>query len=265
MSNNVNHLTPTPIVDKNGVLTTRNKKMDTAPSVKATGIPPVSLTPSPSYKEGSSEHLRALIYGKDADTFEISYFSLLNEDDKKIIPLAIRLLTTGSDITRSQVRATLETALYRLVDAYSQSDEDELWRDRCRDARSPYIKHDMLKAWNASNLIDELELNENPSILGNKITHIDEDLATVLDRSGDETYWRGLAIAALTDVKVDRYNPQDNSLRNARVFAPWAGKHQDPARLIKIAKERGTLEVRTLMGIMQEQDAVAAPLREGTL
>jgi hypothetical protein len=86
-----------------------------------------------------------------------------------------------------------------------------------------------------------------------------------VDRSGDDNYWRGLAIVALTDLKVDRYNPQDRSLKNARVFAPWAGEHQDPARLIKIAKERGTLEVSTLIGVMKEQDETAAPLRDGAI
>jgi hypothetical protein len=265
MNNQSNHLTPTPVVDKNGILTTRHKKADTAPPAKTPSIPPVSLATAPSYEEGSIEHLRALIYGKDADTFNKEYLSLMDDDDKKIIPLAIRLLTTGSDIARSQVRATLESALYRLADAYDRSDIDELWRDRCRDARSPYIKHDMLTAWTASNIIDELELTDNPSILGNKVTYLDEALATVLDRSMNDHYWRGLAIAALTDLKVDRYNPQDGSLRNARVFAPWAGEHSDPARLINVAKERGTLEVRTLIGVMNEQDATAAALRDGTL
>jgi hypothetical protein len=265
MNNQSNHLTPTPVVDKNGVLTTRNKKTDVTPSAKASSIPPVTLAPAPSYKEGSIEHLRALIYGKDAGTFNKSYLSLMEDDDKKIIPLAIRLLTTGSDIARSQVRATLENALYRLADAYDRSDIDELWTDRCRDARSPYVKHDMLTAWTASNIIDELELNENPAILGNKVTYLDEALAFVVDRSGDDNYWRGLAIVALTDLKVDRYNPQDRSLKNARVFAPWAGEHQDPARLIKIAKERGTLEVSTLIGVMKEQDETAAPLRDGAI
>lgn len=265
MNNQRNHLTPTPVVDKNGVLTTRNKKADTAPSAKAPSIPPVSVTPAPSYKEGSVEHLRSLIYGKDANGFNKGYISLMEDDDKKIIPLAIRLLTTGSDVAQSQVRATLESALYRLADAYDRSDEDELWMDRCRDARSPYIKHDMLTAWTTSNIIDELELSENPAILRNKVMYIDEALATILDRSGDEKYWRGLAIAALTDVKVDRYNPQDGSLKNARVFAPWAGDHQDPARLIKTAKERGTLHVRSLIDIIEEEDRMTAPLREGTL
>lgn len=265
MGNHSTHLTPTPVVDKNGVLTTRNKKVDTAPAAKVSGIPPVTLTPAPSYAEGSIEHLRALIYGKDADTFDKAYLSLMEEDDKRTIPLAIRLLTTGSDIARSQVRATLESALYRLADAYGNSDVDELWRDRCREAMSPYIKHNMLAAWSASDLIDELEIDTNPTLLGDRVTMIDDDLATQLDRSGDEKYWRGLAITALTGIKVDRFNPQDKSLKNARVFAPWAGKHEDPARLIEIAKERGTLEVRTLLGVMDEQDKTAAALRDGNL
>lgn len=265
MNTSRNHLTPTPIVDKNGMVTTRHMKTATTTATSGTVIPPVTMGKSSPHPEGSIEQVCELIYGRnDADEHERLVVGLMQEDDKKTLPLAARLLTTGNDIAQSSVRAVLDTALSDIMYAYGESDDDELWRDRCHGAWSPFIKHNMMAAWNVGSLLEETGDSTNPRFLEEDIHRIDSvlnPLATYGDRSADNTYWRGLAAAAMTRV----YQNTKDDAKTIRGFVMWAGKHNDVSRVIATATERGTFNVVSLHEIMAEQDRTASPLRQGTL
>lgn len=265
MNTSRSHLTPTPIIDKNGVVTTRHMKASPTTSTSSTAIPPVALKKPSSYPDGSTEQFCEMVFGRDAvGDHEKMVVKLMQDDDKKTLPLAARLLTTGSDIAQSNVRAVLDTAVSDIMCAQGESYDDELWMDKCSTAWSPFIKHNMLAAWNAGNLLEETGSSDNPRFLENDIIQIDSalnPLATYGDRSADSTYWRGLAAAAMTRV----YHHTKDDAKTIRGFVLWAGKHDDVTRVISTATERGTFNVVSLRELMDEQDRTAVPLREGNL
>jgi hypothetical protein len=80
------------------------------------------------------------------------------------------------------------------------------------------------------------------------------------DKSADTNYWRGLAIIVATDVTVGADKEKD-----AKSFILWASKQPDINRIISVVKERDTLNVLTVQGVIEEQSKTTAPLREGTL
>lgn len=263
MSQNRSHLVPTPTVDKNGVLTTRHKKPENTSGDKANSIPQVSvMQESPSYVEGSIEHLADLVYGQDSAAYS-EVFRLMREDDKTTAPLGVRLITTGSELAKSEVRTVIDRAVSELFYAHNESDINDLWRDRCHNSWSPVIKNHMVAAWNIGNVIEETGCTLRPSFMHGDIIDLDaalNPLGTYGDRSRDTVYWRGLAAVVATDLGIGEGRKQD-----ARPFALWAGKREDLSRIVTLAKERRTLSPSNLQGIMDEQDRAAAPLREGTL
>ena len=263
MSQNRSHLVPTPTVDKNGVLTTRHKKPETTTGAKVRDIPQVGIMQEqPSYAEGSIEHLADLIYGQDAAGYT-EVFKMIQEDDPTTVPLAIRLLTTGSELAKSETRAFIDAAAGEMFWAYNESDQDDLWRDRCHRSWSPTIKMNMVAAWSIGNVKEETGCTLNPSFMNSEILELDTALnrfRPFADRSGDAAYWRGLAAVSATDLGIGEGRDKD-----AHSFALWAGKQEDLSRIVTLAKERRTLNAGDLQDIMNEQDRTAPPLREGSL
>lgn len=263
MSKDRSHLVPTQTVDKNGVLTTRHMKTNKPSASKQASFPAMKLAPTATTGDASVDHLGTLIYGGHVTMINAKIIENLDENDKTAVPLLISLLTTGSEGTRSHARMALATTFYDLVTWQGTAAYSGPWTNQSVDPWAQDIKHKTISAWHAMSVIEETGGVEKPEELAKAMEKLDlflHPLSTRGDRSEFPTYWRGLAATALTNVEAT-----DSNRKDAFQFPVWAGNHEDIDRVIEIAKERQTLNIPTITGIMGMQDQTVAPLRRGTL
>lgn len=260
------HLTPTPIVDKNGVSSTRLMKPSASkPSVAA--IPQV--TSAPSIIEGSPEQLMQIMFGDRRGDDEYYAINLMHENDMTTVPFAVRLLTTGTPTGRAFAQNELRGSLESIMESHSEHDNDDDWWNRNHIAWSPFAKQDMVLAWCAGNVYEEHQGEERQIDVHSLIKSartldaIFEPRLRRVDRSGDTGYWRGLCAIALTE--LGRGGIPRADMGEARIFADWAGAHEDISRIISTADERGTLDYYNLREVLMAQDGITPSMREGAL
>lgn len=260
MGANPNRLVRTLLVDKNGVLTTRMMRPETTPDAKNRFSPPM-LVPAPATADTNDQFLY-LVYGPHAGGWERNLASLVHEDDETTIPLAVELLTTGSELSQRNVSNVLDIAIDKMGDAYAASDTNPEWKQTCPSSFSPDIKQRMIGAWHIGNLIEETGVKMNPIDLQSRVMRYDMEF-NIGDLDGDrsekQSYWRGLAVLAIINP------PLKDTKTILPGFVTWVAEHPDPRRVIDLVRERNTLDVRILSGVIKDQDQIASSLRDGAI
>lgn len=206
--------------------------------------------------EDSVDHLEHMIYGYAVDELA-PILRAMGKEDLSIVPLAIRFISTGTEVAQSMTRAVLDNALDDARIALAKGET------LSSGSRILFLKRDMTIAWTLGNTMEETGLEWNPRYLTNDIIDVDQFLygyGTLGERSTDENYWRALGMIVMTNQSLT-----DDRNNEVMEFARWAGKQQDAPRIINLATERKTLNVGTLSALMVEQDRSTVPLLEGTL
>jgi hypothetical protein len=213
-----------------------------------------------------------LLYGTPARNYLPDIISILSNIeglDEDTLPLLVRLLTTGSQNAREDVRkafvataASFQTAFDEAEHTHGQGDWNEYedrW-DRFLDGyERPFIRNRLLEVWNAANVIDETGSNV---IIRDIISGMDK-LAILLksvnpdcdDAASTDRYWRGLAAIAVSRDGLPHLTEKGWVKLDVAVpgFIEWAGNHEDIATVIDVARERDSFDRGLLEGILVEQ------------
>jgi hypothetical protein len=264
MGMNSSNLTPTSIVDKNGVRTTRNKKAPAASSAKQPILPPVTLIPAAT-PDTSVRDLHELVYGKNGGDYKLGALEALHEDDPGTTKLAASMISSGIEPAEILARSTIDRAVTQilLVQKYQPSGDE--WKASCADSLSPRIKDNLIRAWTTGNLILETGAEVNPMEIENRIALHTRTLIRSgrmsRSQSTDPDLLRGITIISLAGISSLVGDTQED----APAFIQWASKRNDPARIVALVQEWETLEVDALESIIAKQDRTTAGLREGVL
>lgn len=177
---------------------------------------------------------------------------LVGADHADTLPIFKRCLATGTEQARREARRFV----CALMNGIHKSAEHE--------PLYPQTPANLLWVWNGVNVLNEMG-----------ITYVDEDYDIFtkssylegyypnLEREAlgyplSDEYWRGIAAMTLTGLRPD---PEEDVLG----YVMWAGAQADVAKAINTAKDRNTLNVETLTGIIAQQDTTKPPLNSGIL
>jgi hypothetical protein len=184
----------------------------------------------------------------------------VHEDYAPNIALFTRFLSTGTPDSREHAGTVIRGALALMNESMNPDDGDH--PDDFQDAYYPLSTVNASRVWNTVNVLNECDQPEDDP--WDKIFQQSmlETLHPCLDpeRQGnpeDDEYWRGASLLSLTGL-----HPKESDVPG---FIQWAGASRNPRGVLDAAKERDTLNVATLIGVMNEQAKVASPLQNGAL
>lgn len=228
MTTNRNQLAPTSVVDKNGRIMIVYKKL--AP-VTTSSMPPVSIKKS----QPTTYQFTQLID---------EHSEMLNNYSPDMVPLLKTLLTTGSETTRHST--------FRMITRYIHGEE--------RLETVPQLAMYALAEWHAHNLLEESGLTlQTPSFLQLAILSQLPSLVTIMGVEGTIMdaipYWRGRAILALIDSRVEGHHD----------FDAWADQRTDVEQIVALANDKQTTNPRTLQAFLEQQSTTSTALYNGLL
>lgn len=237
------NLIPTLRIDKNGRAITRHMKPESAP-VARKSIPSVALPASSSSAPAMTDSEIAAVLSNTGSAIDgYTIHVMRDHDGGDGVASAARFLMTGSDTGKKMAAEDFLTAA-----RYVQ-------RKQSQDSYGEELLGNVVSAWAAGNVLEETSAQIDYSLVGNmrfKHYKVFHDIP-----SDDPVHWRGLAVLDLADPNGA------GSQKDQREFVQWAGRQDDIKRIVSIAVERGTINVDTLRGLM-EQD-ITTPLRDGAL
>ena len=191
---------------------------------------------------------------------------LLRKDNRATVLLIKRLLHTGTQTARATVAATMRDSFLVIDKAYKTAGTNEYWQYQCDTQWNPTLRNTLTKRWNLANVMEEvsapLSEDEVISAADSAVHGMKSSGYPMAMTENTNAYWRGVAALALSKV-VHR---NDRSLRQraqskARYdfygqvdeFLEWAGTHPDINAVISTAKERKTIVVSDLAGIIRQE------------
>lgn len=254
-------------------------RMDTRPAAPKpyADFPGLGTSFASAFPPGSDrfilQHLARIHSGVTLSQSWEAVVRAVRTDDPSVTMLAARLLSTGSETARELALVSLHETVVEVGYALDQSEDDPKWRGLAADSWSPLSKNDLLLAWCAGAVIDEVgePMEDDHWETLKRFQRTDRRVSGYgdKDRSGHgwRTYWRGLAIlhlTAMTESWEDADVPRARR-REAFRFINWAGDGTDARTAVRVARERGTLNSVTLSAVIREQEAVPAVLGDGAL
>lgn len=227
------NLVPTPRVDKNGWTVMRHMKPHHDVSTSAKAIPPVT--------SGPEARMRAKVE------------KVLGKAPKEMVDLAHRLMTTGT--------ATGQQWILKPIGAYhfGQTAQRKFNHLTTSDETPEEVMITMREMWNAGNV------SEETGRVG-EVDFFKEGDFMYLEHSSREVFtdaqWRGYAALRLAGEPLIQQNI-DFEYGDVDEFINWAAEQEDIGAVISFARERRTMNVGVLSGLMTAFTAPA--MREGTL
>lgn len=220
-----------------------------------------------------SEFIR-LLYGKSAVGFDpesLTFIDIIDGYHSANISVLTKHLTSGPESARDAVReyiykviATLQLAHEEIenqlmgedmtLEEY-EDDRDERWNWAVSEFEHPVIQNRVRRVWHTADVLDEIGLPLNvhhvyrraSNVLPFGIARTPESLKG----TSNPQYWRGVAAASIS-ATMGNVNIKEEG-EEIHAFIAWAGRHNDIGRVIRTSHERGTLNVGTLRGVINEQ------------
>lgn len=255
--NQNSNLVSTPIVDKNGKLTTVHKKSQRA-SNAAPPNPSLMTKPEPATPE-INYFTDLLCYSAhiEADSYTI------NQTNPSVIPHINELLSTDNEETLRAVTNALNSELASLRPyIVSLGDADVMYREPGY-PKLCSLKATATAAYEISTLSQELKTSSYYIAI-----HIDRAVtlheqyhprATLHSSLKDQSYWRGLSLfTIITDEISTRDDPTN--------FINWAMANSDKtADIYRIAKLHKTLNLNHLSALLSQDTSTSPSLTDGLL
>lgn len=183
----------------------------------------------------------------------------VHEDYAANIPLFHRVLTTGTPTAQHYSREIIRGILNAMWEAKNPQDDDD--PEDFAHAFYPMSTMNVYRVWNTINVRTEAGKTDdgwddiyNQSIMETFNEYLE---ASVNGNPERDVFWRGLAAMGLSKA----YPAEEDAL----AFIEWAGSHEDIAAVIILSKQRDTINVNTLKGVMNESSNTLVPLRDGSL
>jgi hypothetical protein len=187
---------------------------------------------------------------------------LVHADHAPSIDLFTRFLTTGNENAREGTRVIIKGILALILDAQAPDEGDD--PEDFQDAYYPLATANVRRFWNTMNVLHECDSTRGLddgwdevyqiSVTETLHRHLDPEVNKYPER---DEYWRGMAVLSLT-----RAHPDE---KYSHSFIEWAGTSSNPKAVLDVVRERDSLNVNTLIGIIGEYSKVSTPLRNGTL
>lgn len=278
----MSNLIPTPIVDKNGVITTRHKKQGSAKTLKKGTIPRVAAKGSSTVSSTTvdGEELLGLLYPDMTSELSdrehvLASLKLIQQHSSDELDLGLELIRTGSPTASALVRKEIDFNVMSVNILRGREDRFNYEENvRVSAKLDPITLH---QAWNCGNVMEESGFTEDTGIPGRMKNIARQELKRELPKlnleTTDDSLWRGVAAFTI----VDQYDDSKESMtpkqksavkivfyREAKKFIDYAGKHKDIGLVIRTAKKHGTIVVNDLKDILARGD-VAPAMRDGVL
>lgn len=265
MNKQRSHLIPTLVMDKNGKQTTVHKKpLDVAATIS--GIPPVTIAP-----KLTDDHAKAVFLDKleyvDPERLPDDY-ELINGIDSTVIPYVSDLMTRGSESAQNAALSYLNEEIDYMndqIDAYSDIDRTE-GQALVVKAVTAELKANTLAVWHVGAMADELEIEfdiytviQIASIIHARMHSTPHEAQTLEDHA----YWRGLGIFILSDPNT--LTRDANDFPSDKNFVRWAGGHDQPLAIHRLAVEYATTDVASLEDLLTQTKTTAQSLVDGIL
>ena len=257
-------------------------------TIKAPVIPPVTAPatkPKPQSKFNEVIDLIRDYEGSMDDPDLAMYLRYIDDDNSTTLDLFKRCLTTGSPEARHHAKAYVHEMISDIKEAADSSgsgfkdeadgygdfefeyDDHWNWVDNCQDSWFPRSSHNMLRLWNAYNVMDETGEGEKRTDTLYDITELGVTLSE-LDPENNrlsltDGFWRAAAAVSLSRIDIAPTDRQE--CENLKDFIPWAGSHPDIAMVISTVAERQTVHKETLEEIIAEKQQTSAAVSEGVL
>ena len=218
----------------------------------------------------SCDEFATLLYGSAdlAPEDTARCLAIIDADHKDTIPVFDRCLSSGTSAAREVTADFLREVFAEIKGSVEHGPEiDSEWEHvTLYDAKLwyPHSAAQALQIWNTVNVLQESgsshDMEDTFTEINNmSIVYYEMDPKTAGYPLTDE-YWRGRAAVALTGIY-----PDGRERRDLTPFISWAGEHKDIARVIDTAKERNTINIEVLAGVLEQQRSISSPLTQGTL
>lgn len=266
MTNNRSDLVATSILDKNGKRTKVYRKLSSDNPATSLAFPVPSLT-----KQADNPQLQLFknIIEMEGVHRNASDFlaDIINEKDPTIVELMHRVVEASIDTPHKQVRvsASLERAVNELHGQYTRFLLSRKYKAFDFEGEFPSdkaimnIKESIIAAWSLSEVVDVSDDKTTYGMLTRRLRLMDKDIE---DTIKDETYWRGLSIAAVVSDYVPKLYLEREEVVN---IISWASDHQDTKGILEIIKERATVNISDLQSLMEQRNGVTPTLQNGLL
>lgn len=186
---------------------------------------------------------------------------MVKDRDPGIITLIDKLSSKGSEPARQASLLRFSKTIH-VLDSYLNG---EHWAEIMRsyedatDAFSPDQRWKITYDWHLNNVaVDAGEF----FYLG---MHGFPDLLHSEDTDQSDVFWRGLAAIHIISDSIQGISlAADLLISSHRDFIHWAGAHADVGQIVRIAKERSTLDLNTVKSLLAAQET-SLPLGAGAL
>lgn len=226
-------LVPTPRTDKNGWIVMRHMKPEQTVASETKVIPHVMSTPD--------QKRQAMIE------------KVLGNAPAEMIALVDRLTTTGTATGREWILKPI--GAYR----FGQTAKKKFGHIVASEETAEEVMINMLELWNAGNVADETgRVGEVDFTKEGNFVYLEHSVRETLT----DNQWRGYAALRLG---IEPLLDQDIKFEYGDVdeFINWAGEQDDISAVVSFARERRTMNVTVLSGLVSAFTAPA--MREGSL
>lgn len=249
----MSNLIPTPRTDKLGRTIIRHMKDKLSSEPKNIALP--SIAPQQDVIAAKRvgyivrDHLAELpdfFIPISPTEYFVNAMSKISEDSPETLKTIERVMTTGSEHGRTAVAALLLDEVKLFQFGGGAIGQRPLW-----------LRAEILKLWNSENVAEEA--GQSGAINFRRQSTLAYIADNDCEKFGDVA-WRGLAVFRLA-FEATRARPVKGNLMD---FIYWSGREKDIAKVIEIARERGTMDPSSIKFLMENTES-GSVLREGML
>lgn len=193
----------------------------------------------------------------------LNYF---REKVPDLLPVAVKLMTTGSVAAREAVRFNFSDTVNHIAKNIDDRYTDPDWEAHIE---SGSIVSELRNWWHLVEVAVECGLPQTKMFLdGAMITSGFANVSYLLgkERKGkskraDDEYWRGIAAITLSGA-IPAFS--QTLPEYGQEFIDWAGQQSDLRGIVALVKERGVLHPKSIEGVIAQR-GVEPPLQSGIL
>lgn len=183
----------------------------------------------------------------------------------EILSLALRHMTTGSELARSAAARSLGSMLLGINHLKTQTTKPwhthvDVYRESLDYYEGLSMEGRMTLGWHFNNVASEMRMNmiEVDAIIHHTVANCAEGVPA---EENPDVYWRG--VSALHIACRDTTSKPDVGYHVN--FIREAGSSDDMAALVALAQERNNLSIAELRSILENQRTIYPGLQSGTI
>lgn len=186
---------------------------------------------------------------------------LIQDDEPRAIELIHKVLTTGCARARQESREELRSMLGEVTDSYAKNGKD--WKDDCAHITGSRMIEELMHTWNIYQLEEMYPTGDSHYASARKmgwaLYAVGPNQLGLTEYPVNYESWRGLAALAASGASNSVHSRDELT-----AFVRYAGTHPDLKAVLDIARDRDTIDVDLIDGVIK-QSGSSDPLRRGAL